>query len=92
MKLLTLKGPSHLAVATQPAATSTSSPATPTSSPAAPTRRPRLPRDATVTFNNDPPELYIHMSITKIEHIHALMESLNTYAPQIEHARNRDDY
>ena len=56
------------------------------------TPRPRLPRDATVTFNNDPPELYIHMSITKIEHIHALMESLNTYAPQIEHARNRDDY
>ena len=55
------------------------------------TPRPRLPRDATVTFNNDPPELYIHMSITKIEHIHALMESLNTYASQLEYARRRDD-
>ena len=58
---------------------------------AAPTRRPRLPRDSTVQFNTSPAELYIHMTITKIEHIEALMETLRTYAPQLEHARRRND-
>ena len=69
------------------AATTTTQAAT----PAAPTRRPRLPRDAVVQFNNHPAELWINMTITKIEHIHALMETLNTYAPQLEAALRRDE-
>jgi hypothetical protein len=59
--------------------------------PASAGRRPRLPRDANVQFNNDQAELYINMTITKVEHIHALMETLNTYAPQLEFARRRND-
>ena len=31
------------------------------------------------------------MTITKVEHIEALMETLHTYAPQIELARRRDE-
>ena len=69
------------------AATTTTQAAT----PAAPTRRPRLPRDAVVQFNGYPPELYLNMTITKVEHIEALMETLNTYAPQLQAARCRDD-
>jgi hypothetical protein len=84
MKLLTLAG------STSPVAVT---PTTPTTAAAAatPTPRPRLPRDAIVQFNNDQAELYINMTITKVEHIHALMETLNTYAPQLEFARQRDD-
>ena len=59
--------------------------------PAQPARRPRLPRDSTVQFNTSPAELYIHMTITKMEHIEALMEALNTFAPQLEYARRRED-
>ena len=72
-----------------PVAATTTTQAAP---PAAPTRRPRLPRDAVVQFNNSPPaELYLNMTITKVEHIEALMETLHTYAPQIELARRRDE-
>ena len=81
MKLLTAAVPSPV-----PAATTTQ-PAT----PAAPTRRPRLPRDAVVQFNSYPPELYVNMTITKVEHFDALMETLNTFAPQLQSARHRDD-
>ena len=81
MKLLTT-------VTSPVAATTTTQAAT----PAAPTRRPRLPRDAVVQFNDSPPaELYLNMTITKVEHIEALMETLHTYAPQIELARRRDE-
>ena len=45
-----------------------------------PRPRSRLPRDATVHFNNYPTELYVNMTITRIEHIDALMETLHTYA------------
>jgi hypothetical protein len=81
MKLLT--------TVTSPMAATTTTQA---AAPAAPTRRPRLPRDAVVQFNNSPPaELYLNMTITKVEHIEALMETLHTYAPQIELARRRDE-
>jgi hypothetical protein len=41
--------------------------------------------------NGYPPELYLNMTITKFEHIEALMETLNTYAPQLQFARRRDE-
>jgi hypothetical protein len=76
MKLLTnLGGPASTTHATSPAVT----------------RRPRLPRDSTIQFNTSPAELYIHVTVTKMEHIEALMEALNTFAPQLEYARRRED-
>ena len=63
---------------------------TPVTSPAV-TRRPRLPKDAHVHFSTYPPELYVSLTITKLEHIEALMETLQTYGPQLEAARQRDD-
>ena len=57
---------------------------------AVPTRRPRLPRDAHVSFSTNPTELYLSMTIRKIEHIEALMETLQTYAQQIEYGRRRE--
>jgi hypothetical protein len=90
MKLLSTYRPSVPAVATQDTARAearTEPPAT----ARAPARRPRLPRDSTVQFNTSPAELYIHMTITKMEHIEALMEALNTFAPQLEYARRRED-
>jgi hypothetical protein len=50
-----------------------------------------LPRDSTVQFSTNPAELYVNMTMTKIEHLEALMETLQTYAPQLEHARRRED-
>jgi hypothetical protein len=50
-----------------------------------------LPRDSTIQFNTSPAELYIHITVTKMEHIEALMEALNTFAPQLEYARRRED-
>jgi hypothetical protein len=90
MKLLTLAG------STSPMAVTPAPPTTAAATPTRPSvtvegRRPRLPRDAIVQFNNDQAELYINMTITKVEHIHALMETLNTYAPQLEFARRRND-
>ena len=58
---------------------------------AVPTRRPRLPRDAHVTFSTNPTELYLSITIRKIEHIEALMETLQMYAPQIEYGRRREE-
>ena len=58
---------------------------------AAPTRRPRLPRDAHIQFSTNPAELYVSLTMTKIEHLEALMETLQTYAPQLEHARRRNE-
>ena len=83
MKMLT-------AAVTSPVPATTTAPVT-TTQPATPTRRSRLPRDAVVQFNGYPPELYLNMTITKLEHIEALMETLNTYAPQLQFARRRDD-
>ena len=50
-------------------------------------RRPRLPRDAHIQFSTNPPELYVTLTMTKIEHLEALMETLQTYAPQLEAAK-----
>jgi hypothetical protein len=58
---------------------------------AAPARKPRLPRDAYVAFSTNPTELYLSMTIRKIEHIEALMETLQMYAPQIEYGRRREE-
>jgi len=52
--------------------------------------RPRLPRDATVQFNNHPPEIWINMTISRMEHVEALMETLRTFGPQLQAARERD--
>ena len=63
----------------------------PAAARAVPTRRPRLPRDAHVSFSTNPAELYVSLTMTKIEHLEALMETLQTYAPQLEHARRRNE-
>ena len=57
----------------------------------APRRLPRLPRDACITFTTNPTELYVSMTIRKPEHLEALIEALQMYAPQIEHGRHREE-
>jgi hypothetical protein len=57
---------------------------------APPTRRPRLPRDAHMSFSTNPTELYVSMTLRKLEHIEALMETLQMYAQQIEYGRRRE--
>jgi hypothetical protein len=92
MKLLSTYRPTVPTVATQdPGPGNASARTEPPATARAPARRPRLPRDSTVQFNTSPAELYIHMTITKIEHLDALMEALNTFAPQLEYARRRED-
>jgi len=57
----------------------------------APRRQPpRLPRDACITFTTNPTELYVAMTIRKPEHLEALIEALQMYAPQIEIGRRRE--
>ena len=57
----------------------------------APRRQPpRLPRDACITFTTNPTELYVSMTIRKPEHLEALIEALQMYAPQIEIGRRRE--
>ena len=41
--------------------------------------------------STNPAELYVSLTMTKIEHLEALMETLQTYAPQLEHARRRNE-
>ena len=57
----------------------------------APRRLPRLPRDSHIAFSTNPTELYISMTIRKVEHLNALMETLQMYAPQIEIGRRREE-
>ena len=55
--------------------------------PQAPTIMPRklkLPRDASIHHQAWPPELYISMTITKVEHIQALAETLETFSRLLE--------
>jgi hypothetical protein len=58
---------------------------------AVPTRKPRLPPDAYIAFSTNPTELHISMTIRKLEHIEALMETLQMYAQQIEYGRRREE-
>jgi hypothetical protein len=87
VKLLSTYRPSVPAVATQDTARAEA----PAAARAVPTRRPRLPRDSHVTFSTNPTELYISMTIRKLEQLDALMETLQMYAPQIECGRRRED-
>ena len=91
MKLLSTYRPSVPAVATQDTARADTRAEAPAAARAVPTRRPRLPRDAYVAFSTNPTELHLSMTIRKIEHIEALMETLQMYAPQIEYGRRRED-
>ena len=43
-------------------------------------RKLRLPRDASIQYNDYPPQLYLNMTITKVEHIAALSETLETFS------------
>jgi hypothetical protein len=43
-------------------------------------RKLRLPRDASIQYIDYPPQLYINMTITKVEHIAALGETLETFS------------
>ena len=44
----------------------------------------KLPRDASIHYQDYPPQLYINMTITKVEHIAALAETLETFARLLE--------
>jgi hypothetical protein len=55
----------------------------PTPMPNEPTVIPRklkLPRDASIHYQDYPPQLYLNMTITKVEHIAALSETLETFS------------
>lgn len=91
MKLLSTYRPTVPAVSTQDTARAEARQEAPVTARAVPTRRPRLPRDAHVTFSTNPTELYISMTIRKLEHLDALMETLQMYAPQIEAGRRREE-
>jgi hypothetical protein len=43
-------------------------------------RKLKLPRDASIHYQDYPPQLYLNMTITKIEHIAALSETLETFS------------
>ena len=43
-------------------------------------RKLRLPRDASIHYQDYPPQLYLNMTITKVEHIAALSETLETFS------------
>jgi hypothetical protein len=47
-------------------------------------RKLRLPRDASIQYNEYPPQLYLNMTITKVEHIAALSETLETFSRLLE--------
>lgn len=50
--------------------------------------RPKLPRDACITIGTDPPELYVSLTIKRPEHLAALLQTLDTFAPMLEHYRD----
>ena len=43
-------------------------------------RKLRLPRDASIHYQDYPPQLYLNMTITKVEHNAALSETLETFS------------
>ena len=43
-------------------------------------RKLKLPRDASIHYQDYPPQLYLNMTVTKVEHIQALAETLETFA------------
>jgi hypothetical protein len=43
-------------------------------------RKLRLPPDASIQFNDHPTQIYLNMTITKVEHIHALYDVLETFS------------
>ena len=47
-------------------------------------RKLRLPRDASIHYQDYPPQLYLNMTITKAEHIQALAETLETFSRLLE--------
>ena len=47
-------------------------------------RKLRLPRDASIHYQDYPPQLYLNMTITKVEHIQALAETLETFSRLLE--------
>jgi hypothetical protein len=91
MKLLSTYRATVPAVATQDTARADTRAEAPATAKATPSRRPRLPRDSHISFSTNPAELYVSLTMTKIEHLEALMETLQTYAPQLEAARRRED-
>ena len=64
----------------KPAPKERTMPNTPTIIP----RKLRLPRDASIHYQDYPPQLYLNMTITKVEHIAALSETLETFSRLLE--------
>ena len=46
--------------------------------------RMKLPSDAMIQFEGHPRALYLNMTFTKAEHIHALYDTLETFARLLE--------
>ena len=91
MKLLNNYRPNAQTVPTVPMRTVGPGPNEAAAARQAARQRPRLPRDAYVALSNNPTELHINLTITRMEHIEALIEALQTFAPQIEYGRQRDE-
>jgi len=49
-------------------------------------KRPRLPKDAHISISQHPREMYVSMTITRMEHIHALNETILTFARMLHGA------
>ena len=44
-------------------------------------RKLKLPRDASIQYTDYPPQLYLNMTITRVEHIEALRNSADVLSP-----------
>jgi hypothetical protein len=49
--------------------------------------RMQLPKDASISYDAHPARLFVCMTITKVEHIHALYDLLEHYTPLLEDDR-----
>jgi hypothetical protein len=49
-----------------------------------PPRAPRLPKDASISYDSHPTRLFVCCTITKIEHIHAMYDTLEHFSRLLE--------
>ena len=54
-------------------------------------RKLKLPRDASIHYQDYPPQLYLNMTITKVEHIEALYETLQTFSRLLERMTDNEN-
>ena len=44
----------------------------------------RLPSDAVIQYESHPTQVYLSMTITRVEHVHALYDTLETFSRLLE--------